>query len=215
MRLGGMIRINPTEKRALVAGGCAAAALLVYLLVVSPYMSAMERLDRRIERKTVELGEVLALQEEYFRLKEKTEILEKMVRSTPGFSLLSYLENLATKNKIKKQIAYMKPLTTPGNEKYRESSVEMKLESITLTQLVNYLYEVEQSRQSIRIKRINIAKKKGESYLDVTLQASTFEPLTGGTGPLKRKPIMPGTKGAFDLEKSALSRIKKNNRSRP
>ena len=206
MRLGGMIRINPREKRALVAGGCAVAALLIYLLVVSPYMSAMERLDRRIERKTEELREVLALQEEYFRLKEKTEILEKMVRSTPGFSLLSYLENLATKNDIKKQIAYMKPLTTPGNEKYRESSVEMKLESITLTQLVNYLYEVEQSKQPIRIKRINIAKKKGESYLDVTLQASTFEPLTGGTGPLKRTPIMPGTKGAFDVEKSALSR---------
>ena len=182
MRLGGMIRINPREKRALVAGGCAVAALLIYLLVVSPYMSAMERLDRRIERKTEELREVLALQEEYFRLKEKTEILEKMVRSTPGFSLLSYLENLATKNEMKKQIAYMKPLTTPGNEKYRESSVEMKLESITLTQLVNYLYEVEQSKQPIRIKRINIAKKKGESYLDVTLQASTFEPLTGEQG---------------------------------
>lgn len=184
-----MIRINPREKRTLVAGGCLVAALLVYLLVVSPYMSAIERLDRRIARKTEELGEVLALQAEYFRLREKAKILENMVRSTPGFSLLSFLENLATKNRIKKQIAYMKPLTTPANEKYRESSVEMKLESLTLKQLVDYLYQVEQSAQPIRVKRLNIAKKKGEAYLDVTLQASIFEPLAGGTGSQKRKAI--------------------------
>lgn len=173
-----MIRINPRDKRTLIAGGCVTAALLVYLLVVSPYMKAMELLDRRNTRKTDELREVLALQSEYFRLKEKTRILEDMVRSTPGFSLLSFLENLAAKNEIKKQIAYMKPLTTPGNEKYRESSVEMKLESINLKQLVDYLYQIEQSAQPIRIKRINIAKKKGKTHLNVTLQASTFEPLT-------------------------------------
>ena len=122
-----MIRINPREKKVLVAGGCVVAALLVYFLVISPYMSAMERLDRRIARKAEELEEVSALQKEYFRLRERTKILEDVARSTPGFSLLSFLENLATRNKIKKQIAYMKPLVTPGNERYRESSVEMKL----------------------------------------------------------------------------------------
>jgi general secretion pathway protein M len=186
-----MIRINPREKRTLIAGGCVGLALGVYLLVISPYMKAMELLDRRIARKAEELNEVLVLQNEYFRLKEKTRMLENMVRSTPGFSLLSFLENLAGKNQIKKQIAYMKPLITPGSEKYRESSVEMKLDKITLGQLVDYLYEIEQSRQPIRIKRLNIAKTKGEAYLDVTLQASTFEPVGGAIGPPKRhtKPV--------------------------
>lgn len=79
-----MIRINPREKRTMIAGGCLIAALLVYVFVVSPYMTAMERLDRRIAKKTEELAEVLALQGEYFRLREGTKILEEMVRSTPG-----------------------------------------------------------------------------------------------------------------------------------
>ena len=184
-----MIRINPREKRTIIAGGCLIAALLVYVFVVSPYMTAMERLDRRIAKKTEELAEVLALQGEYFRLREGTKILEEMVRSTPGFSLLSFLENLATKNRIKKQIAYMKPLTTPGNDRYRESSVEMKLDSLTLKQLVDYLYQIEQSPQPIRIKRLNIAKKRGKAYLDVTLQASTFEPLEEEVGSPKRKTL--------------------------
>jgi len=183
-----MIRINPREKRTLVAGGCVVVALLLYLLVISPYMSAMELLDRQIGKKTQELKEVVALQKEYERLKEKTRILEEMIRLTPGFSLLSFLENLATKNQIKTQIAYMRPLTTPGNERYKESSVEMKLEGITLKQLVDYLYQIEQSAQPIRIKRLNLAKKKGEGYLDVTLQASTFEPRRVESGLKRERP---------------------------
>jgi type II secretory pathway component PulM len=200
-----MIRINPREKKVLVAGGCVVAALLVYLLVISPYMSAMERLDKRISRKAEELEEVSALQKEYFRLRERTKILEDVARSTPGFSLLSFLENLATRNKIKKQIAYMKPLVTPGNERYRESSVEMKLEGINLKQLVDYLYQVEQSRQPIRIKRLNIAKKKKDAYLDVTLQASTFEPLEEGRGSQQKTARTPKTRRTF-------SRIRENTR---
>jgi general secretion pathway protein M len=180
-----MIRVNPREKRILFTGGGVVGALLIYLLVVSPYMSAMELWDRRITRKTQELSEVLALQQEYLGLKEKTKVLEDVIRSTRGFSLLSFLENLATKNKIKTKIAYMKPLTTPTSEKFKESSVEMKLEGLNLQELVDFLYQVELSAQPIRIKRLNIAKKKGNAYLDMTLQASTFEPLGRGKGPEK------------------------------
>ena len=157
-------------------------ALLIYVLVVSPYLKAMELMDRQIARKSEELKDVLALQQDFFRLKEKTKMLESMVRSTPGFSLLSFLENLATKNQIKNQIAYMKPVTTASSERYRESSVEMKIEDITLKQLVDYLYGIEQSRESIRIKRLNIVKKKDTDLLDVTLQASTFELLMSTLG---------------------------------
>jgi general secretion pathway protein M len=178
-----MIRVNPREKKILIAGGCVLAALFVYLLVVSPYMDALETLDGKIESEEKRLQDVLTKQAEYLSLKENTGILEKMVRSTPGFSLLSFLESLAQKNKMKQKIAYMKPLNTPGNERYRESSVEMKVERITLKQLVDFLYAVEQARQPIRIKRLNIGKKKEETYLNVTLQASIFEPAGPDTGP--------------------------------
>lgn len=182
-----MIRINPRERRIVLLGGGIAAALLFYLLVVSPYMSAMELLDQRIARKTEELREVLGLQKEYSRLKQKTKILGDVIRSTPGFSLLSFLENLAAKNQIKTKIAYMKPLTAPGSEKFKESSVEMKLESLTLKELVDFLYQVERSAQPIRIKRLNIVKKKANAYLDVTLQASAFEPVGRGVSPQRER----------------------------
>jgi general secretion pathway protein M len=173
-----MITLNPREKRILTVGGCFVGALLVYLLVISPYLKAVELLERRIAQKAEELQEVQTLQGEYLGLRDKVSTLETMVRSTSGFSLLSFLENLAEKNDIKKQITYMKPVTSPAHEKYRESSVEMKVEGITLKQLVDYLHGIEQSREQIRIKRLNIAKKRDGGYLDITFQASAFEPVS-------------------------------------
>jgi hypothetical protein len=52
----------------------------------------------------------------------------------------------------------------------------MKLEQITLKQLVDYLYRIESPEQLISIKRISIKENKGESgYLDAVLQVLTFQ----------------------------------------
>ena len=53
--------------------------------------------------------------------------------------------------------------------------VEIKLEAITLKQLVDYLYRVELPESAICIKRISIKENKRESgYIDAVLQVVTF-----------------------------------------
>jgi hypothetical protein len=54
--------------------------------------------------------------------------------------------------------------------------VEMKLEGITLNQLVGYLYRIESAENIVSIKRISIQENKKESgYLDTILQVLTFQ----------------------------------------
>jgi hypothetical protein len=54
--------------------------------------------------------------------------------------------------------------------------VEMKLESITVDQLVRYLYKIEDPDDLIFIKRISITdNKKEEGYLDSIIQVITFQ----------------------------------------
>jgi len=182
-----MIRVNPRERKILVAGIGCILALSVYLFVISPYLTAINALDRRISAKSKELAEILTMRGEYLRLKENTRGLENVMRSARGFSLLSFLENLAATNQLKTKIADMKPVTTPLNERFKETSVEMKLEDVTLKQLIDYLYQIEQAPQPLQIKRIHITKKKDQTYLTVTLQVSTFEIIEGepGKGPGK------------------------------
>jgi hypothetical protein len=69
----------------------------------------------------------------------------------------------------------MKPSisATPGT--YKESLVEMKLEAITLQQLIGYLSKIESPDNVVSIKRIRIEENKKKSgYLDAILHVLTF-----------------------------------------
>ncbi len=70
----------------------------------------------------------------------------------------------------------MKPSISSGTGPYKESMVEMKLEAITLRQLVGYLYRIESPDDLINIKRISISQnKKEQGYLDAIIQVLTFQ----------------------------------------
>jgi len=118
------------------------------------------------------------LRSEYDELKKSAELSEQNFLSRDsGFTLFSFLDNLAGKAGVKENISYMKPTTTqkPGSER-KKSIVEMKLQDITLSQLVNYLHGIETSKNMVFIKRLSILKqeKKG-GFITVVLQAETFE----------------------------------------
>ena len=155
--------------------------LLAHTLIISPYREKMRVLDRRISQKTVELKEISTLRQEYLEIKERMEELKENVqRRGKAFSLFSHLESLAGKTLIKGNIASMKPQSSPIGEHYKESSVEVKLESITTRQLVDYLFHIENSEAFLRIKRLHLKKRHDNpKYLDATFLVSTYETSAG------------------------------------
>ena len=71
----------------------------------------------------------------------------------------------------------MKPTkTAQKNSAYRLSRVDMKLDSIGLEQLVNYLYAVETSENIVEIKKLTITKKdKKQGLISVIMQVEAIE----------------------------------------
>ena len=113
-------------------------ALLVVQLVIVPVFDARSNLEKSIARKKQELVEIKALQKEYRALKnEEGTIQTKIDQRGPGFTLFTFLDQQANQAKVKKQIKYMKPSTIDGDE-LNEAMVEMKLQQITLTDLVGF-----------------------------------------------------------------------------
>ncbi|MFQ5484261.1 MAG: hypothetical protein ACE5DO_02895, partial [Desulfobacterales bacterium] len=86
-------------------------------------------------------------------------------------------ERLAGEAGIKDRIAYMKPsISTSTNNRYKTSTVEMKFESISLVELITYLYKTESSNNLVHIKRISVSKTGTEDgFLKVILYVETFE----------------------------------------
>ena len=69
----------------------------------------------------------------------------------------------------------MKPSASSGKGPFKESLVEMKLEKITLGQMVGYLKLIESPEMLVSIKRIAIQTNKKETqFLDAILQVLTF-----------------------------------------
>ena len=124
-----MIKLNDREKRIVGAGGGFLLLFLLYTLLISPAMSKYEGMGRKIEQKSKELQEIEELRTEYQDGKKQLEKFEGVAKGD-SFSLFSFLESLADKEDIRDHIASMKPKNVPLNEKYNESSVEIKVDKI-------------------------------------------------------------------------------------
>jgi general secretion pathway protein M len=100
------------------------------------------------------------------------------MRTRPkGFTLFSFLDQLAGQAGLKDNIDYMKPTTTTHeNSPYKTSVVETKLKAVTLERLTAYIYMIETSSNMVSLKRLSISKKsKQTGYVDAVLLAETIE----------------------------------------
>lgn len=156
-----------------------ASAIIIFLLMqflVFPLFDAKAKMKRSIQANERILKEITELSTEYRIYKGNADYIKSaLAQRDKDFTLFSFLEKQAGRAGIKTNITYMKPSTTTDTEPYKESSVEMKLEEITLKQLVDYLYFIESPRDLVQVKRISIKQsKRNQQYLTVLIHALTY-----------------------------------------
>lgn len=171
-------KLNRREKYIVYGTGCLLGLLILIQLVIVPFFENSRQLKRSLQSKKVELEEMQRLQAEYLLLKEKLQLSQaRFSKREKGFTLFSFLDQLAGQTGIKDRISYMKPSKAiEKNSPYAISRVEMKLENISLQQLTAYLHGVETSKNIVLVKKLSISKKeKEQGLLDVILQVETVE----------------------------------------
>ena len=171
-----------TRERGIIA---AAVTLLVgvgfWLGVWEPVQEHLALLDRKVEAKRAEHREIQELAERFAHLKERIEGIEAHLRRSRDFSILSYLEGLASRERVKDRIVQMKPKGAETTRFYRESTVEIKMEKVHLTKLGSYLFKVENSPELLRVKQLQIRPRFDDpDLLDVKFQVAAYEPLEAG-----------------------------------
>jgi general secretion pathway protein M len=171
------VKLSKREKSFVGIAACAIAIFLLAELVVFPFFERRDRVRRGLKAKEEALGEMAALAQEYEALREGSRRIEEtLAKRKKGFTLFSFVEGAAADTEIKENIKYMKPSESQGSGSYREAMVEIKLEGITLKQLVSYLYLVESPENLISVKRISIKESQDEAgHIDTILQVVTFQ----------------------------------------
>lgn len=149
---------------------------LIIELAVMPFVERRDRYAAGVKAKQVNLEEMVQLRQEYLALQQDADLLAlRLAGRQKSFTLFSFLEKAAGQAGVKEKIKYMKPSASSGKGPFKESLVEMKLEKITLGQMVGYLKLIESPEMLVSIKRISIQTNKKETqFLDAILQVLTF-----------------------------------------
>lgn len=168
--------LSPRER--LLIGGAAGALLLalLWLAVLMPLIGAGNRVSARADAAEQQLGVITRLRREFDEVAHRLAAVEQRIRSESRGNLRTTLESLAATSSVK--VESMEPQSTPENDRYRETKVEVGLAGVSLPQTVKYLHEIESAPQVLSVKSLRIRTRPDKpELLDVTFTVSSFEPL--------------------------------------
>ena len=154
-----MIRLTRREKLLAIALVIFVGGLVLFMFAVKPAIERTETLRRVISEKQDELQKLRAGSSEYIFLRDSLDNLRTKVASQEkGFELLPFLESLIREHGLAKKVATMKQQVLQLGPSHSETIVEVRLENLTLKQLVDFLRKVESSEVLARTKSLYIKK---------------------------------------------------------
>jgi len=172
-----MIQTTPRDRIFLLVGGSFILLFLIMKFGVFPLIDNRDRLKRGIASRDTALVEMRELQVRYRQLHGKANsLIDQLAGREDNFSLFAFLEQMAAKTDIKKNISYMKPSETADDGPFKEVLVEMKLQTVSLQKLIDFLKLVESPEKIVALKRIAIQENmKEKATLDVIMQVISLD----------------------------------------
>lgn len=138
----------------------------LFVLGISPAIERIETLSRVIPEKQSQLGELQTKSAQYLTLQAGLDNLKRKAASQEkGFELPAFLESIAGQLHLAKKIATMKQELLQLDSAYSRIIVEVKLEDITLKQLVDFLLKIKSSDHFLRIQ--SLYTKRNATNLDL------------------------------------------------
>jgi hypothetical protein len=163
------------EKLLLRLAGALLVVLFAYNLFYLPIAGWRQDLADRVDVRRRDLIEVRGLMRTYDRLQHNLEVAQR--RTLPGgpnFSLFSVLERTLTTNAGRDRIGSITPSDHPVPGGFRQYTVDIKLNGITLPQIVDTLYGVQSLTMPITVSTLEIHQQARDPHafdVDMTCMA--------------------------------------------
>jgi general secretion pathway protein M len=167
---------SPRERIIVSVGGAMVAAALVFLLIVDPLLASIDKLDRQAKRKAKDSQELALVAQEYLLKQARIAKLEQRMPIPPAqFSLLAFMEEATTTAQIRDRIVGMQPQAPITIQGYQETSVDLRLDGVTLPQLLALLVAIEQAPYDVQVRHLQMKPKYDNPVnLDATLKIVTY-----------------------------------------
>jgi len=139
-------------------------------------MATIDKLDRQARRKAKDSQELALVAQDYLLKQARMAKLEARMPSSPAqFSLLAFMEEATTTAQIRDRIAGMQPQAPIVVQGYQETAVDLRLDGVTLPQLLALLATIEQAPYEVQVRHLQMKPKYDNPInLDATLKIVTY-----------------------------------------
>jgi len=144
------LKLEERDKKVLIFGGIAAAVILVYALILGPLYSDLSRKRDLIPKKERDLAEMRVLKGQYLEMQQRLQ--QAQAAAAKRGPLLTEIENITKRANLTGKVVSLKPQAGVQSATFKESVVEIKLENITLYDVVNYVNLLE--KETLRIRKL-------------------------------------------------------------
>lgn len=142
------MRLEARDKKVLIIGGIVAAVILLYALVLHPLYADLSRKRDAIPKKERDVAEMRGLKDQYVEMQQRLQQLQ--AAAAKRGPLLTEIENITRRTNLSSKIVSLKPQAGVQAANFKESIVEVRLDNITLYDVVNYVNQLEKATLRIR-----------------------------------------------------------------
>ncbi len=168
--------LNPREKTVVVVGLIVLISLFAWIALMNPYIKTMKSLDRKIAAHRQSLQKVEIMRTQISQLRQQLADVNILKQGTrPLFSLV---ESIAVQTGVREQLLSMRPQPATIQGEFRQQLVEIRLEKISLLQMVRLLYAIEYRSGGVQVKSMHVKPRfEDRSLLDANMVLMSLESL--------------------------------------
>jgi len=173
--IGRLSQLEKREQIMLLIGAVFVIAALLFVGVYEPYRNTLSGMHRTIAAKQRQIQEVRELQAEYNELQQQMKRTESKLGKKSGLSALALLENIASSVGSRENLNYIRPQPAQTQGEIHIENVDIKLERLTLQQVLQLLWEIETAKTPMQIKNLRIKQRfDNQALTDTTMTVSVF-----------------------------------------
>lgn len=167
-------RLSQREKWIIGGGLLILGIVFVWFALLSPYLSTMSKLDRRVAAMERNLIDSSQMAEEIELL--RTQLAAAGKRKQGRRPLFSKVEGLTEQTGVREQLLSMRPQPATVQGDFRQQLVEIRLEKISLAQLVRLLHAIEYRSGGVQVKSMRVKPRfEDRAALDVNMVLMSLE----------------------------------------
>ncbi len=172
-----MFNFSKREINVLTVGGIVLIVFLAAQFIYSPAIEKRKSSQRILAESQAALKEMVVLKQEFSAISTNFDIkAERIAKRKKNFSLFSFLDSQARLSDVKENVVYMKPFTKElENSLYTLENVKVKLTDVYLKELIDFLFRIESSPNSVTITSFALSKSgKDNTRLEAIIETETL-----------------------------------------